>query len=360
MRRILLISGSLPPRICGVGDYVYRLAAVLSRADLDVQVLTTAAPAETEAGFAVRPSVRGWRLSHLPETIREIRSVQPDIVHLQYPTAEYGARLLPQALSLSRAPFITTIHEASYSHILRRASLYPFLAFADRVVATTAFEADYMARMYPPVRSRLSVIPVGSNIPAAQTRSRNRSMIAYFGLVAPKKGLEDFLRLARLAGGAGERWTFQVIGSPPPKRETYAQRLRYGARSLAVDWLSYLPAEKVAQHLASAGAVYLPFPDGASLRRASLIAALLNGSPVVTTRGDATPNDLADGEQVIYAASPEAALKAIRTITSNPEVSERLSREAAAYAQRFSWTEIARRHVALYHSVLDGSLTTEA
>lgn len=353
MCRVLLISGSLPPRICGVGDYVYRLAAAISEVGPDIQVLTTAGPVRVGAGFSVRAGVRGWGFSHLPDAIREIRSASPDIVHLQYPTAEYGAGLLPQALALSRVPFITTIHEASYSHILRRASLYPFLAFVDQVVATTSFEANYMVRMYPPVRARISVIPVGSSIPAVHTRSRDRNVIVYFGLVAPNKGLEDFLRLAKLAKASGEHWIFQVVGTPPSKHDTYAKNLRYAARSLAVEWRSNLPAEEVAQHLANAGAVYLPFPDGASLRRTSLIAALLNGSPVITTRGEATPKGLTDGEKVVYADSPETALEAVGTITSNPGFGDRLSRGAVKYAERFSWPEIARQHVALYESVLD-------
>src|SRR5215212_32599 len=100
VRRVLLISGDLPPRICGVGDYVYRLAAAISETGLDVRVLTTAGPVWAGAGFAVRAGMRGWGLSQLPRAVREIRSARPDVVHLQYPTAEYRAKLLPQALVL--------------------------------------------------------------------------------------------------------------------------------------------------------------------------------------------------------------------------------------------------------------------
>jgi glycosyltransferase involved in cell wall biosynthesis len=351
--RILLISGNFPPSACGVGDYTHRLATALSQTGLDVQLLTTAGPVLADAaGVNVRASVRSWNLFRVAEVLKEIRAAKPDIVHVQYPTAAYGMGLLPQALALSRIPFVVTIHEASYAHVLRKLSLYPFLVFADHVVATTQFEASFLARMYPPAHKKLSVIPLGSNVPVEQARSRDMGTVVYFGLIAPRKGLEDFLTLAGLAGGSGESWTFRVVGMPPPRWEPYARELRDASLSLPVEWCLSLPPEKVSEHLAGAGAVYLPFPDGAALRRGSLIAALANGSPVITTHGDASPDDLTDGEKVVYADSPEVAFKAVKRITSDPEFGRRLSLEAAGYGERFSWPEIADRHAALYEGVV--------
>lgn len=352
---VLLISGNCPPTACGVGDYTYSLAAALSRAGMDVRFLTTTGQVPANGTrIAVKTSIRSWNLFRIAEAMKEVRAAKPDVVHLQYPTSAYGMGLLPQALVFSRRPFVVTIHEAHFSHILRRLSLYPFLIFADHVIATTHFEANYLAWMYPPVRKRLSVIQIGSNLPVAPVRPRDNRVVVYFGLIAPNKGLEDFIALAGLAKEVGEPWRFRIVGMPPKRRESYARKLRDASRTLPVEWCLNLPAEEVAEHLASAGAVYLPFPDGASSRRGSLVAALVNGAPTVTTYGEATPAELIGGENVVYANLPEVAREEIRRIFSNAFFSEKLSRGAVEYGESFSWPLIAKRHAVLYDRVAKG------
>ncbi len=351
--KVLLVSGTLPPHVCGVGDYTGRLTGALSDEGLDVEVLTTSGPVTAvQSGVRIRARVDGWTPLHVREVAREIRAVNPDLVHLQYPTVEYGAGLLPQMLVSIRRPFAVTIHEASIAHVLRKVSLYPFLMLADRVISTTRFEANFMSRMYPPVRDRLSVIPVGSNVPAAATHTRDRSIV-YFGLIAPNKGLEDFLRLAELAQKAGASWRFTVIGQTQPRRLAYAEGLRNASHHLSIEWLPGLPDWEVADRLARAGAVYLPFPDGASLRRGSLVAALVNGAPVITMRGPATPKDIAEDEHIVaFAGSPESAFERAGKILSDSTLADELSWGARRYGGNFSWPGIAERHVKLYEEML--------
>jgi glycosyltransferase involved in cell wall biosynthesis len=349
--RVLLVSGSLPPEACGVGDYASRLATALTHAGMDVQILTTAGPERAErAKVDLRATVRSWSIFNLAAVRKQIRELRPGVVHLQYPTVAYGAGLMPQALVLSGAPFVVTIHEASISHVLRRMSLYPFLVLADRVIATTRFEADFLVRMYPPARGKMAVIPIGSNIPPAPPRPHDGGVV-YFGLIAPNKGLESFLSVAGMARDAGQDWRFQVVGTPQSKRRSYARSLYEASRRLGIEWHANLPAEEVAAHLAAAGAVYLPFPDGASLRRGSLIAALVNGAPVVTTRGRATPGELVVDETVVFANSPETAYGRIKDLFSRADLGDELSRRAIEYARRFSWPRIAEQHASLYAEV---------
>lgn len=348
-RVITMISGSLPPEACGVGDYTRRLVSALSKHAVSVCVFTTIAPDRClDPELDIRPTVRRWNFLGLPDLLREIVATNPDIVHLQYPTSAYGAGLLPQLLVLTRRPFVVTIHEASTTNILYRLALYPFLVLADRVIATTTFEADYLVRMYPPVRRRLSVIQIGSNIPSAPTRRRERKVVVYFGLIAPHKCLEDFLRLARSAQESSEDWEFRIIGKVPHKRQSYADGLRMASRDLRLTWHLGLSEGQVADQLAGASAAYLPFPDGASSRRGSLAAALVNGLPTITTHGAATPRELVARENILYADSPEVALSRIREVFSNISLSRNLSSGAIEYGRNLSWERIAEQHEAVY------------
>lgn len=335
-----------------MGDYTYRLAGALLEQTVTVCLLTTIDPERSpNPGFDVRPVVKRWNCIGLPNLLRQIKAANPDIVHLEYPTMAYGAGFLPQLLVLTRRPFVVTIHEASASHILRRLALYPFLLLADHVVATTSFEADYLARMYPPVRRRLSVIHVGSNIPAAPAHGRKGNVVVYFGLIAPHKGLEDFLSLARSAQARGEAWDFRIIGKVPKRRKSFADELRAASRGLPLTWHLDLPEDQVADQLSGASAAYLPFPDGASGRRTSLAAALVNGVPTITTRGPATPLELVAGENILYADSPETALSRIREVFSDRQLSQSLSSGAVRYAKSLSWRRVGEQHAALYREV---------
>lgn len=306
-------------------------------------------------GVDIHASVRSWRLAYAHKVLKKIHSIGADLIHLQYPTIAYGTGLLPHSLIFSKIPLIVTIHEASYAHILRRISLYAFLIFAKRIIATTPFEAKFLSAMYPLVQEKLIVVPIGSNIPLGPMCTRDSDVIMYFGLIAPKKGLEDFLDLAALAQKANKSWRFWIVGAVSSKWRKYAQELRKNAACLPVEWHLNLSAEAVANYLASAKAVYLPFPDGASLRRGSLIAALVNGVPIITTHGKATPPDLEEGKEVLFASSPQSALKKIERLVSDTELSSKLSYKATRYGEKFCWTRIAEQHINLYEHIRTAS-----
>jgi hypothetical protein len=102
--RWALVSGSLPPEACGVGDYANRLATALSHPGTDVQILTTAGSERMEGAMVdLRATVRSGSIFNLAAVRKQIRGLQPGVVHLHYPMVAYGAGPMPQALVLSEA-----------------------------------------------------------------------------------------------------------------------------------------------------------------------------------------------------------------------------------------------------------------
>lgn len=331
------------PGSCGVLDYSRRLAAALK-----------------EQGVAVTLArgIRNDRLS-LRELRAELRARRPELLHIQYPMARYGASLLPLVAAwLPGVRTLVTLHEFSQAHPLRRVAALAFSRAA--LVFTTEQEEQAYRRWYPWSRGRTQVIPLGSNIPwLADGGKRDLDAVCYFGQLRPQRGLEAFLDLARLAQRQAPQLRFQVLGAVPAGREDYCRALRESAADLRqLGWALESGDAAVAQRLAATGFVYLSYPDGASGRRGSLLAALGNGALVITTRGAQTPPELSGA--VRFANSPVDALAEIATLRGDPEAQNRQRAAARAWSRVHQWSAIADAHRLLYRRLTaDASCSEE-
>jgi glycosyltransferase involved in cell wall biosynthesis len=328
--KILLMTGSYPPDICGVSDYSERLAEALEKAGAKVEVFTG----------------RRWGLSSTAKLNNEIRRLSPDILHMQYPATGYGWRLGPQMLSLLQ-PSVITIHECSQSHIIRRLALYPFSLRAQKIIFTNQYEREYSERFAPWIRDRDTVIGIGSNIvPVPDRGSRLRNVVTSFGLIRPHKGLEEVIALGRLFKERSNGPRIRIIGTLMPGSQDYYAQLQKESRELPIEWLLGLNGEPLSHTLAETSIAYMPFPDGASERRGSLIALLANKAATITTRGAHTPPAMEGVVQ--FSTSPYDAVVLAEEIFNRPELMQHLQIRAEEYAAKFSWEIIAAEHIKIY------------
>jgi glycosyltransferase involved in cell wall biosynthesis len=331
--RVVIITGSYPPDICGVSDYSERLAHHLRAQGVDVHIYTG----------------KRWSLRHSFQNTRELKGMGADVIHMQYPSTGYGWRLGPQAMALLQ-PMVITIHEASQAHLLRRLSLYPFTLRTQKVIFTNEYERAYLQRFAPWLTGRSTLIPIGSNIAATPNMvAKLEHTVTYFGLIRPQKGIEQVIELARLLHNRAPHWRTRIIGKLMPGYEALYQELRSRSEGLNIDWQIGLKDEALSAALASSDIAYLPFPDGASERRGSLIALLANGTAIVTTRGPHTPSQM--GNAVLFASSPSEAMMHVESLDKHPERKCILSQGAETYSYKFRWESIAAEHIALYHSI---------
>jgi glycosyltransferase involved in cell wall biosynthesis len=340
--KVALVTGNCPLGACGVGDYTNRLASELRSGGVQAEVV----------------SEGRWGLTHTKDVDAGLRTLAPDILHFQYPTIGFGYRLGPQVFALRRSCVIT-LHEVSQAHILRKLSLYPFTVRPQHLIFTTAHEREFAKKWAPWITRVSSVIPVGSNIDVFPTSAKRQSgEVAYFGLIMPRKGLEEILQLGKLLQFRSSGLKIRIIGKANAKHETYAAKLRFQSNDLPIVWDDGLSHDQVARQLAQCSVAYLPFPDGASERRTSLNAMLANGVAVVTTRGPHTPEGL---EGVVkFSSSPEEAYEAIRFLVENAAEGEKLRQMAIAYMQQFSWDRIADQHLCVYERILGSRISNVA
>lgn len=334
--KVAMLTGSYPPIACGIGDYTSKLASALTAEGIEVDIYSAKID---------------WSLLKTKQLARRISATKPDIVHIQYPGTGYGHKLGPQALSLLLKPCVVTLHEISQVHLLRRVSLYPFAFGAERMIFTSDFEMNYSVKFAPWLANRSLVIPIGSFISTpSESGKKDLDEIVSFGLIRANKGIEQVIALAALIKAQNLPLSVRIIGSIDPKQPQYFEALQTASRDLPITWDIGLSEPQVANLLARSRIAYMPFPDGASERRSSLLAVLLNGVATISTMGAFTTSELA--EALEFSDTPEQTLLAIKQLLEQPERLQSLAQRAREYGQRRSWSYIAARHVELYQKMI--------
>lgn len=327
--RVAIVS-SWPPDRCGVADGVARLAEEL--AGLGVEVVPVSCARRDIVGLA-----------------RAVRRTGAEVAHHEFPTMHHRHNLAPYLCPLLHGlPCVVTLHEFTRLEWRRKLqAIGP--ALHGQMVFPTRAEKEAAARWLPWAARRMHFIPVSSNVPTcAEPVARDPSRVAFFGLLGPGRGIEQFLALAELAKKGCAPLQLRLVGEEHQGEEAYGRRVQARARALDVEIVLNQPLRRVAQELAAAAFAYLPYPLGAAENRGTLLAALGNGCIPVTTRGNLTPSDLAPA--VEFATNPVAALRAILDLQGAPPRQAALRAAGAAYASRFGWGAVAGGYADVYRA----------
>jgi glycosyltransferase involved in cell wall biosynthesis len=223
------------------------------------------------------------------------------------------------------------------------------------LIFTTSHEQESFCKFYFWIKKdKTYVLPLGSSIKSnhdfKQKKIADPLIISYFGLIRPNKGIEDFISLLDIYNKNTVTVKGRIIGKILQSEIQYARKLQTITANLPIEWCLNKSESKVSDLLFETTFTYLPYPDGASLRRSSLLAALSHATFVITTKGSQTPSGL-DGI-VSYADSPQKAFMVLNGFdytTSNAEV---LVHRTKRFSLAFNWEIIAESHIKLYELVL--------
>ena len=396
--RIGLVTGEYPPMEGGVGAYTEQLARALAALGHEVHVITSRQarpspqPSPTERGRApidlgyatLHPRVGRWYWSSLSVVADVVVRHDLEIVNLQYQAAAYDMRrpaiaFLPWRLR-GVAPVVVTFHDLRVPYLfpkagpLRLAVVRGLARRAAGVVATNPADERVLAGWgVAPLRR----IPIGSNIathePAAARLAAVRAelgvrpadvLLGYFGFLNESKGADSLIdALASL----DDRHHLVFIGgqtgaSDPHNNETFRQELRRRIATLGlvgrVHWTGFLPPEEVSAHLCAADLLVMPYRDGVSPRRGTLMAALAHGRPLITTYPAEPLPEFRHGDNMWLVPPDDAAAlaAAVGALVADGALRARLGDGARALADLFGWPSIAAAAAAFYTSVKEESI----
>jgi glycosyltransferase involved in cell wall biosynthesis len=123
-----------------------------------------------------------------------------------------------------------------------------------------------------------------------------------------------------------------------------------------VTFTGFLAEREVDARLRAANAVALPYLDGASYRRGSLMAAMRAGCAIVTTTPTVPAPALRDGETMLCVPPGDAAAlaTALGRLADDPALRARLSTGAVEASAQFAWPAIAAACAAFYRRIAGG------
>ena len=308
----------------------------------------------------------GVRASYCEDGLAHVRRTAgaADWILLQYNPFSYGhwgvaPSLITDAVALRRrtgAPLALLVHEpwiepegwrSTLMCIYQRAQLWALRRTADRLMATTEWTARVLGHgaVHVPVSSNIT--PTGSARAAARERLGLGSelVVSLFGANHPSRALgyaEAAIGALAAARGAG---TIRVLnlGARAPALSSIPP-------AVAVDSPGALAAEEISLRLAATDLMLLPFSDGMSTRRTTLMAALAHGVPVLGVHSERTDRVLLEHPEAIAltpVGDPQAFARRAVELAAGPD---RLSAAGEAgrrlYLQRFDWPVVARQVLA--------------
>ena len=333
MKTVFLVSAPETSH-CGVGNYTGQLAAAFEGTGVD----------------AVVEYLEPWSLQTILEIRRKYAGRKQTVFHLQYPSLQMGNSLSPALLPLLLPNLFVTLHEFRLFSLPRKLIFLSHAALARQIIFSNDEERALFERYFPFSKRRLSVIPIGNNIPPLfpHAPAGERLRLVYFGQIARGKGIEEFVETARKIRAAGWDADISMIGALLEDHVDIAQLVRDAAKTLDVSLQLNLPSDEVSRLLAQADAAFLPFPDGVTDKRGSAIACLAHGVGLITTHTEKTPEWL---RTVSHSAeNPDEAFDVLSRIRDGRLAMQpdpgRLTEEMKAR----DWTAIAERHCALYRA----------
>ncbi|MGJ1436877.1 hypothetical protein [Sphingobacterium siyangense] len=330
-RKVTIITGAYPPKVCGVGDYTAKLIAELrklSSFEIDLFYKDT------------------WSLKYLINYIRELLSRKSNFYHLQYPTEGYGYSVLPLLLLLL-LPYhkrIVTIHEFSSRNLSAYIYTGFLVFFSAKTIVTNALEYKHACR-FTLNKKKVHVIPIASNISASANANRKFSDreidLAYFGHIRPIKGLEDFIYTRGLIK---QRINCKIIGQSLDNYRDFFNTIQNRATEYQIEMVANRSQDVVEGLLANTKILYLPYPDGISNRRGTLLAGIQNGCVIVSRYSQHKDfNNFFKDHCHLVKNNDEAAITIENILFGK---SEHKSTEALRVI--FSWKNVVAKHQSLY------------
>lgn len=382
--KICIISGDFPPTKGGLADYTKylfdKLEEILGRNN--VFLITTSS---NFCEFSVKNKnilniIDRWNFGGVVKIVKVIKKLNPDIVHIQYPTDNYGynpgINFLPfflRFLGLNLS-IVSTIHEFDNRSMLGKIRLSINILFSTKtIIVSQAYEKSILNFLFLfkfLLKNKIKYIPVGSNVlvdvNAISKKEIDRIrkklgvnkkdiILCNFGIVRSGKGIEFLIETFNELIKEGHN-NLKLLFIGECKDNFYQQFKKiievYELKNY-IYLTGYCSSLEASKYLLLSDICVLPFEDGITAKRGSFFAPFFYGIPIITTKSKFVPEGLIDHKNVILITygSKEELKRYILELINDNTLRKRMSQNIKKALYYFSWDTIALQTISLYKQI---------
>ena len=355
----IAMLSTYPPTQCGLATFNAALHKELVKGPGSVGVIRVLDQIDGRDGHEVVGHLVNGSADSAAQVVATLNTY--DAVVIQHEYGIYGGPDGSDVVDLLDAltiPAIVVCHTVLQQPTSRqRRILERLMASAAVLVTMTETARQRLVDVYGADPARVVQIPHGAMIPPAASQGvrtpGRRPLILTWGLLGPGKGIE--WALDAMPGLADLEPRYLILGKTHPKvfqrdQEAYRDSLISRAEAHGVQHLvefddSYLSVSQLADLVASADVVLLPYDSREQVTSGVLIEAVAAGRPVVSTAFPHAVELLSDGPGLVVPQRDAAALEsALRRVLSEPGLAEGMARMAARKAPELSWSAVAGQY----------------
>ncbi|MDZ7798469.1 MAG: glycosyltransferase [Patescibacteria group bacterium] len=370
--KICLIVGNLPPTKCGIADYTWKLLLSLKNyPNIKISVITgnnSYINKKTPDDLKIYPIIKKWNIFSFNKIKAIIKKNNPDIIHFQHPSKKYGKNLfqfiLPAILKgyFKNKKIMTTIHEYSQSPWYAKPWIRLLVLFSDYLIFTSQNEKN--ALLVNKNNKPNKIIHIGSNIEKVNFEKNKlqekklellkgyKFLLGYFGFVDSSKGLEELFNFMNNA--KNKIFKLIIIGELNRNNNYHCKLLKYIENNNlenSIKITGYLSAREVSKILSVLNICVLPYKEGATLRRGSLLTALAHNLPVITKKGP--ENEIfRDKENMLLYNSEKDLREKIFQLYNNKKLISKIKGGTKKINGKFIWSKIADKTYKYYQEIM--------
>jgi glycosyltransferase involved in cell wall biosynthesis len=286
---------------------------------------------------------QAWRMAlSLPRLLRRLRPALTHFQHVVAPVSASATVVTIHDLSFERDPKLMGVRDRFFFKTMVPRSVRR----ADRVLAVSEQTKRDLIERYRIDDDKVVVTPNGVDEafrPAGPARD-GRPYLLFVGALQPRK---DPLAAIEALSLADSELGLVMVG---PDKGAAAEARRAVARlglSSRVEFAGHV--EKPDLAALYRGAEALVFPSRYEGFGLPVLEAMASGTPVVATSAGAIPEVAGDAAVLVGPGDPVALAGGIERALADRD---RLVRAGLERAQLYSWTETARRTLAVYRELL--------
>jgi phosphatidyl-myo-inositol alpha-mannosyltransferase len=297
-------------------------------------------------------------------TVRVLREVAPDVVHVHEPLVPWAGLA---CLRAGVAPVVGTFHawsDSDRAYKLARPLGRSILGRLDAAVAVSDAAAAYHAGALGVAPSRFTIVPNGVDVrrfadaePFAELRGDGRSTLLFVGRLERRKGLEPLIRAFTLLKTERPDLRLLVVGDGP-ERERCEALLPARLRADVV-FLGRVEQDDLPRYYASCDLYVSPALGGESFGIV-LLEAMAAGATIVASDLPGYRSVVRDERQgrLVPPGDPRALADAIRGLLDNAALRAAMADEGRRTVDAYDWAVVAARLRELYTHAISSSEPT--